>query len=154
MTREENQQETDMNNRIVLETSSSNPDYSGDCDYALVELTPELVNQVRRRVELAGQAGQQDNDLYEIYFWGGTAAFFDGDLVDACQAAVAGGDEAGQEWLNGLERVGHALVPPAADLAACQPQRTECDHYVAKTVMWRPTGLAGEYAGTVSLDAT
>ena len=121
-----------MNNRIVLETGSSNPDYSGDCDYALVELTPELVNQVRRRVELAGQAGQQDNDLYEIYFWGGTAEFFDGDLVDACLAAVAGGDEAGQEWLNGLERVGHALVPAAADLAACQPQRTECDQMIVR----------------------
>ena len=121
-----------MNSRIVLETSSTNPDYSGDCDYAVVELTPELVAQVRRRVELARQAGQQDNDLYEIYFWGGTAKFYDCDLLDACQEAVAGGDEAGQEWLNGLERVGYALVPPTADLSACQPQRTECAQMIVR----------------------
>ena len=44
---------------IVLVTSSTNPEYSGECDYAVVRLTPELVEQVRRRVELARQAGAE-----------------------------------------------------------------------------------------------
>jgi hypothetical protein len=126
---------------IVLNTHSSDPEFDGDCDYAVVRLTPELLAQVRRRVELARQAGHQDDDLYELYFWGGTAEFYDCDLLEACQDAVAAGrgtdgDKAAQDWLGGLDENGHALVPPAADLAACQPQRTECDHYVVKTVMW------------------
>ena len=102
-------------------TSSSNADYSGDCDYALVELTPGLIDQVRRRVELARQAGQQDNDLYEIYFWGGTAEFYDGELLEACQEAVAGGDEAGQEWLTSWRRTGMPWCRPPPTLPPASP---------------------------------
>ena len=36
---------------IVLATSSTNPEYNGECDYALVRLSPGLIEQVRRRVE-------------------------------------------------------------------------------------------------------
>jgi hypothetical protein len=117
---------------IVLNTHSTNPEFNGDCDYAVVQLTPEVVAQVRRRVELARKAGQEDNDLCELYFWDGAADFYDNGLLEACQDAVAAdkGDQAAQDWLTGLEQDGHALVPPAADLSACQPQRTECDQMV------------------------
>ena len=30
---------------IVLDTHSTDPDFNGDCDYAAVQLTPELVDQ-------------------------------------------------------------------------------------------------------------
>ena len=116
---------------IVLATDSTNPEFSGDCDYAVVRLTPEVVDLVRRRVELAQQAGRQDDSLYELSFWDGTAEFYDSDVVAACQAAV-GGDKAAQEWLGGLEREGHALVPGGADLATCKPQRTECDQMAVR----------------------
>ena len=116
---------------IVLDTHSTDPDFNGDCDYAVVRLTPELVDQVRRRVELARQAGRQDDDLYELYFWGGTAEFYDSGLVDACEKALTA-EQAAQDWLAGLEQDGHALVPPAADLATCEPQRTECDQMIVR----------------------
>jgi hypothetical protein len=116
---------------IVLATSSTNPEYNGECDYAVVRLTPELVDQVRRRVELARQAGEKDNDLYELYFWGGTADYYDSSLPDSCQDAIAN-EQAAQEWLTGLEQNGHALVPPAADLSGCEPQRTECDQALVR----------------------
>ncbi len=116
---------------IVLAVTSTNPEFDDKCDYAVVRLTPELVDQVRRRVELARQAGQQDGDLYELYLWGGTAEFYGGDLLEACQAAVAA-DQAVQDWLTRLERDGHALVPPSVDLAACQSQRVECDQMVVR----------------------
>jgi hypothetical protein len=127
--------------RIVLDASSSNPDFNGDCDYAVVELTPELEDRIRRRVELARQAGRQDNDLWEMYFWDGAAEFYDCGLVDACQEAFAA-DQAAQEWLASLERDGHALVPPAADLTACQPQRTECDQMIVRA---SPSSVDPEY---------
>jgi hypothetical protein len=116
---------------IILATNSTDENFNGDCDYAVVQLTLELVDQVRRRVELARQAGCQDDDLCELYFWGGTAEFYDSGLLDACQDAVAG-DQAVQDWLTALEQNGHALMPPAADLASCQPQRTECDQMVVR----------------------
>ena len=40
-------------------------------------------------------------------------------------------DQAAQDWLAGLEENGHAPAPAAADLAACQPQRVECDQMVS-----------------------
>jgi hypothetical protein len=116
---------------IVLDTHSTDPDFNGDCDYAVVRLTPELVEQVRRRVELARQAGRQDDDLYELYFWWGTAEFYDSGLVDACEKALTA-EQSVQDWLAGLERDGRALLPPAADLAACQPQRVECAQMIVR----------------------
>jgi hypothetical protein len=116
---------------IILVTDSTNPEFNGDCDYAVVCLTPEVVDQVRRRVELARQAGKQDDSLCELYFWDGTAEFYDSDLVDACQAAFAD-EKAAQEWLDGLEQEGHALLPADTDLAALQSQRTECDQMVVR----------------------
>ena len=32
---------------------------------------------------------EQDSDLWELYFWGSTAEFFDHNVLDACQDAVA-----------------------------------------------------------------
>lgn len=116
---------------IVLAVTSTNPEFDDKCDYAVVQLTPALVDQVRRRVELAREAGGQDDDLYELYFWGGTAEFYGGDLVDACQEAAAT-DQAAQDWLTRLEQDGHALVPPAVDLAACESQWTEVDQMVVR----------------------
>ena len=76
-----------------------------------------------------------------MYFWDGAAEFYDCGLVDACQEAFAA-DEAAQEWLAALERDGHALAPPAADLTACQPQRTECDQMIFRA---RPSSVDPEY---------
>ena len=110
---------------IVLGTHSTNPEFNGDCDYAVVQLTPWVMDQIRQRVELARQAGHQDNDLYELYFWGGRAEFYGCELVEACQEAV-GADQAAQDWLTGLEQNGHALMPPTVNLATCEIQRIEC----------------------------
>ena len=122
---------------IILETHSTDPEFNGDCDYAVVQLTPELQEQIHRRVELARQAGKQDDDCFELYFWNGAATFYSNDLIEACQEAVAAargrdGDQAAQDWLTELEENGHALMPATVDLAACQPQRTELDQMIVR----------------------
>jgi hypothetical protein len=106
--------------------------YNGGCDYAIVDLTPQLAERIRRRVTLASEAGQQDNDLYELYFWGGSAEFFDHDVLDGCQNAVAaaGGPDpylAARDWLADFEGREYAVVPAGVDLNAYEAQRTECD---------------------------
>ncbi|MGO8750591.1 MAG: hypothetical protein ACLQNE_31975 [Thermoguttaceae bacterium] len=116
---------------IVLGTHSTNPEFNGDCDYAVVQLTPWVMDQIRQRVELARQAGHQDNDLYELYFWGGRAEFYGCELVEACQEAV-GADQAAQDWLTGLEQNGHALMPPTVNLATCEIQRIECAQVIVR----------------------
>lgn len=119
---------------LIFDTNSTNSDYNGDCDCALVELTPALAEQIRSRVALARQAGQQDNDLYELYFWGSTAEFYDSKLMDACEEAIAsrGSEEAASKWLSDFEDAGYAVVPAAVDLAAHESQRIECSQVIIR----------------------
>jgi hypothetical protein len=124
--------------KIILNTHCTNPDFNGDCDYAVVDLSPALVEHIRHRIGLAGQAGQQDNDLYELYFWGGMADFYSYDLVEACEERVAQAaeatdpDQAAQDWLAGLDEKGHAMLPAGLDLSRHEPQRTECDQMIIR----------------------
>jgi len=116
---------------VIHNAHSSNGHYNGDCDYAIVELTPVLTEQIRSRVALARQARQQDNGLYELHFWGSNAELFDYTLLEACQDAVAaaGGadpDQAARDWLTEFEQREYAIVPAGVDFNAHEAQRTEC----------------------------
>jgi hypothetical protein len=119
---------------LIFNTHSSNEHYNGDCDCALVELTPALAEQILGRVALARQAGQQDNDLCELYFWGSTAEFYDSNLIDACAEATAahGSEEAASKWLSNFEDAGYALVPIGVDLAAHESQRIELSQMIVR----------------------
>jgi len=136
---------------LILNAHSSNEHYNGDCDYAIVELAPELTELIRSRVALARQAAKQDRDLYEIYFWGSSAEFFDHAILDACQNAVAaaGGadpEQAASDWLVDFELREYAVVPDGVDLDAHEGQTTEyaqmivqCSRYPRRTefsVFW------------------
>ena len=123
---------------LIFNAHSSDENYNGDCDYAVIDLTPALAEEVRRRVALARQAGQQDNDLYEMYFWGSTADFYDHNVLDACQdaaaAAVRGSDpdQTARDWLDDFERHEYAVVPEGVDFTAPEVQRTECDQVIVR----------------------
>jgi hypothetical protein len=121
---------------LILNAHSSDPHYNGDCDYAIVDLTPKLAERIRRRVTLASEAGQRDNDLYELYFWGSSVEFFDHDVLDGCQEAITAGGpdphQAARDWLADFEGRGYAVVPTGFDLNAYEPQRTECDQAIVR----------------------
>ncbi len=133
---------------LILNAHSSNPHYNSDCDYAIVELTPALAERIRSRVALASEARQQDSDLWEIYFWGSTAEFFDHNILEACQDAVvaAGGPDPNQaalDWLTSFEGREYAVVPDGVDLNAHEPQRTECDQMIIQV---SPSSLRREFS--------
>ncbi len=119
--------------RLILMVHSSCSDYNVGCDYAVVDLTPAMVELIRSRAALAYQSARQEPKLDEISFWSGTAEFYSTALADACQEAVAaatGGEEANDAatvWLNELESQGYAVVPQRIDLGKFEAQRTECD---------------------------
>ena len=112
--------------KILLNALSDNPDYNADCDCAVVDLTPDLLEQVCCRVEMARQMLAQDSNLYELYFWGGTADFFSYRLVEACEAAAPA------EWSVNRERTGHGELPGSVDLSAHEIRRTECDQMIVR----------------------
>ena len=139
--------------KIILETHSSDSEYNGDCDYAVVDLTPIVVQRIRQRVELARQARQQDDDLYELFFWGSPAEFYDSSLLDACDKALAAAaeesdaDQAVRDWLADLEQNGHALLPAAVDLDIHEAQRVECASDLAMPPFPRGPGTGSRLDG-------
>ena len=94
---------------------------------------------------MARQAGQQDNDLCELYFWGSTAEFYDSKLIDACaEAAASGGsEEAASKWLSDFEDAGYAIVPTGVD-SRPRIQRIECSQVIIRCQPFLvPAGVRG-----------
>jgi hypothetical protein len=136
--------------KIIFRAQSDNPDYNADCDYALVDMTPALWEQIRRRVEIARQAFQADGDLCELSFWLGTAEFYSSRLTEACEEAIAvvseGTDKdksaAAWAWSAQFDDPGYALLPSGVDLDKHQPERTECAQMIVRCA---PSGGRPEF---------
>ena len=134
---------------LIFNTQSSNEHYDGGCDYAIIELTPALAEQIRNRVAQARKASQQDSDLDELYFWDSTAEFYGQDVLDTCQEAVAaaargrGRSRAARNWLAEFEQREYAVVPDGVDFTSHEPQRTELDQMILRV---GPSSHRLEYA--------
>ena len=123
--------------KIILDTHCTPPECNGDCDYAVLDMTADLLKVVRNRVALARQAYRKDHDLLELYFWDYRLDFYDAAVFAACEEAVAAvtpGDEETQAaavdaWSDALAN-GHAVLPDAVELTAHTSQRTECNQMI------------------------
>lgn len=63
--------------KLILEATSSDEGYNGDCDYATVELTLRLAKIALRRIKALKQIHQQDDQIWEMYFWDDSPIFFE-----------------------------------------------------------------------------
>ena len=64
--------------RIVLRVTSSNEHCNGGCEFAHVDLTPELGALALRRIATLRQQKALDPDIDEMYYWCyGFAGYFD-----------------------------------------------------------------------------
>jgi hypothetical protein len=128
--------------KILFRAESDNSEYSADCDCAIVDMTPDLWEEVRRRVKLARRVFQADGGLWRLCFWGGTAEFYSYGLVMACEEAVSATTEGPEEeksaaasaWSAQIDDPGYALLPSGVDLAAHQAESTECDQMIVRCV--------------------
>jgi sulfur carrier protein ThiS len=55
--------------RLVLKVSSSNQHWNGGCEFALVELTPELAALALARIAALNAQKSADPDIDETYYW-------------------------------------------------------------------------------------
>jgi hypothetical protein len=122
--------------RIIL-TTHSIAEYNGACNYAVLNVTPELLELVRRRVEVARRVYEQDNDFLELCFRDSQPAFYDTSLLDACQAVLEAEEsdsaaEAARAWLDELQTSQSIAIPAGVDLAALAPKRTECHEMLVR----------------------
>ena len=62
--------------RIILKVSSSNEYCDGGCEFALVDLTPELAALALQRIAMLREQKSLDPDIDETYYWAYFAEYF------------------------------------------------------------------------------
>lgn len=62
--------------RVFLRTFSTNEDYNADCDYAVVDLTPELAELGLSRIENLKRRRARDSKLFETAFEDASSQYF------------------------------------------------------------------------------
>src|SRR5208337_1755468 len=62
--------------RIILKVSSSNEHCNGGCDFALLDLTPELARLAVGRIATLRKQKSLDPDIEETYYWAYFAEYF------------------------------------------------------------------------------
>jgi hypothetical protein len=62
--------------RIILKVSSNNEYCDGGCEFALVDLTPELAALALQRIATLREHKNLDPDIIETYYWAYFAEYF------------------------------------------------------------------------------
>ena len=76
--------------RLVLGTYSTNSDFNGGCDFALIDLTPDYARQILSRMQAVKKLSQSDSSLHEAYFWDFHAQYFETPLDEDFDAKLDG----------------------------------------------------------------
>ena len=61
---------------LVLDTSSTNEDYNGDCDYCLVPMTAEYILYLLGYMDEVRKMHRADDAVYSLECWDGSFSFF------------------------------------------------------------------------------
>ncbi len=122
--------------RIVLKVSSTNEYCDGGCDFALMDLTPELSTLALRRIATLREQKSLDPDIDEAYYW---AYFVDcyfspyADLVigekEVESASVAVGDVLDDHHIEEKEVVS---VPDSFEILPSQVATVECEQMIVR----------------------
>ena len=61
---------------LVIDTSSTDENYNGDCDYVLVPMTPDYVEDILWYMSEVARMRRADENLYSIELWDATPTYF------------------------------------------------------------------------------
>lgn len=120
--------------RTIGQTTGWGDDITDDCECAVVDLTPELLERIRRRAAIVRDARHADMAVNEIEFGGA----FDVDAYDYefLSAAIDADNWEGNEDYNAaFYDNGMTEFPPAFDLAkyAEHEQRIDIERMIVET---------------------
>jgi hypothetical protein len=61
---------------LVIDTSSTNEDYNGDCDYCLVPMTAEYILYLLAYMDEVRRMHRTDDAVYSLECWDGSFSYF------------------------------------------------------------------------------
>jgi len=122
--------------RIALRVSSSNEYCDGGCEFALVDLTPELAALALRRIAALREQKNLDPAIDEVYYWAYLVDFYFSAYSDLAVgeketegASVAVGDMLGELQIQEKEVV---CVPESFQVSSSQIARVECEQMIVR----------------------
>lgn len=119
--------------KVLLTTESTNPDYSANCDCAVLNVTGKLLKRLKKRCRLARRAFEADAQLWELYFWYSEPEFYSCELLEArARDATQGQCVQAGDWTTWLRDAGFGLLPADFDTELFEPQYTECDQEILR----------------------
>lgn len=120
--------------RVVLKVTSGNEHYSGGCEYALVDLTPELAALALRQTAVLKNLKKLDPHIDETYYWAHfVVCYFDpwaGSEVEEREATTSTLGNILDELR--IEENGVARVTDNFRVAPTQCAAVECERMIAR----------------------
>jgi hypothetical protein len=121
--------------RIVLKVSSSNEYCNGGCEFALLDLTPELARLALGRITTLREQKTRDPDIDEVYYWAYFAEYF-----SPWKGIASPGEEVEDtEWtLEGIldelpiEEKEIVCVPESLQVSPHQIIAVECEEMIVR----------------------
>jgi hypothetical protein len=120
--------------RVILKVWSSSPHWNGGCDYAIVDLAPELASVALRRIGTLREQQAGDPQLDESYFWDSHAAYFSPWV--GSEGALDSGDEPNVAGtIEELQVEAREIVPAPVDFEVAEDQfaRVECEQMTVRS---------------------
>jgi len=125
--------------RVILKVWGSSPHWNGGCDYAIVELAPELASVALRRIGRLREQQAGDRQLDESYFWDSHAAYFS-PWVGSERAPDSGDEPTVARTIEELRVDKREIVQAPEDFEVEEDQfaRVECEQMIVRSVCGRP----------------
>jgi hypothetical protein len=117
---------------LIVDTSSSNENDNGDCDFCLVPMTVEYINYLVGYMGEVRRLHRADNAVYSLESWDGSPAFFrDNDAFGALR-------DADGNLVSDLDRGEPILLTAAPQFSEDDFQRVECQsvQILSEDVWW------------------
>ena len=105
---------------LIIDTSSSNEDYNGDCDFCLVQMSLQYVADLLGYIDQVAQMRKADDSVYNIECWDATPSYFRyNDKVETIR-------DIDGNLINEVPEGGPLLLTAAPDFDDDDFQRVEC----------------------------
>lgn len=136
--------------RVILRCFGD--EYLQGCDYAVVEITPELMAVLDSRCELARRMRLEDSGLFELSFFTGNCTVYDYAFVRELIEDRLGVDD--NSDIHGLDDDGWTVLPDDVDLTGVEPERIELELLQVSQPMGNNEGYFEWYLRPKHSDAT
>jgi len=120
--------------KVVLRVSSSNEHCDGGCEFALVDLTPQLGATALRRIAVLREQKSLDPDVDETYYWAYVVEYFSPwvSLVSTEKEVEPAVKVAHVLDELGVEENEVLMVPESFLVPSCQVAAVECRQMVVR----------------------